>query len=133
MGPINLSAPIKSPRILASLENGTLLTCCDGSYNSIEHLGSNGWVFATHTTTLWHGAGPIDSHSKLVSSYRAEIGGLVNVFHILMPSYRYHIISGALNKLQKSTYVSIKDFLVPDYDLLNEGRVLLKQLNVVMG
>ncbi len=67
-----------------------------------------------------------------MSAYRAEKGGLVNIFHILLSICKYHGISGgsviiycdcktALNKLQRDTYGDIKDYLVPDYDLLNEG------------
>jgi hypothetical protein len=75
---------------------------------------------------LWHGAGPIDGHAKIVSAYRAETGGLINIFHILLSLCKYHGISGeliiiycvcksALNQLQRDKYGGVKDFLVPDY------------------
>lgn len=79
---------------------------------------------------------------KFVSAYRAEIDGLVNILHILLPICKFYGATGgsviiycncksAINKLQNTLYGSIKDFLFPDYDLLNEGCLLLKQLKDV--
>lgn len=47
----------------------------------------------------------------------------------------YHIFcdcQSALNQLWRNTYSGLKDFLAPDYDLLNEGRSLYKQLKEVI-
>ncbi len=140
MGPLNLTTQLPSSRIAESLlVNDALLACCDGSYSPNAKLGSHGWVFATSLHTVWRGAGPIDGHPRLVNPYRAEIGGLVNICHILLSVCKFHGISGgsmtiycdcksALNQLHRPNYGSIKDYLVPDYDLMNEGHSLYKQL-----
>lgn len=118
MGPINWSIPISSLQIAKALEENTLLTCCDGSYSPGKSLGSHGWVFAPPKTKLWRGAGPIDGHSRLVSAYRAEIGGFDNILHILLaisqfrgtsvgPVTIYCNCKSTINKLQKMTYGSI--------------------------
>jgi hypothetical protein len=79
-------------------------------------------------------------HEKM----RQPIGGLVNVLHILLAISQFHGFSGgsvtiycncksAINKLQKTTYGSIKDLMVPDYDLLQEGKILLKKIKGIVS
>jgi phosphoribosyl-AMP cyclohydrolase len=135
-------------QIIQSLRDGTLLTCCDGSHSPISKLSSMGWILATQHVTLWRGAGPVDGHPDLTNAYRAELGGFVAILHIVLSLCQYHKsfegsitiycdCQSAINRLQHTSYGSIKDYLVADYDLLHEGRTLLHRLksttNVVLS
>ncbi len=65
--------------------------------------------------------------------FYVSLCGLVIILHILLSICHFHGTSersvmiycdckSAINKLpKKQTYGSIKDYLVPDYDLLHEG------------
>ncbi len=81
----------------------------------------------------------MDGHPDFTSAYRAELGGFIAILHIILSVCTYHQLSGgtviiycdcqsAINRLQKQSYGSLKDFLVAAFDLLNEGRILLKCL-----
>jgi len=102
-------------------------------------MGSHGWIFATEQSTLWRGAGPVDGHPDLISPYKAELGGLVALLHLTLMICSFYNLSGgqivlycdclsAIKRLQQVTYGGIKDYTIPDFDLLHEGRLLLKKL-----
>jgi hypothetical protein len=75
--PLNRTTNIK---IATGIELETLVTCSDGSFDPETNRGSHGWVISDNTTTiLAHGSGPADGHPRLMSSYRAELGGLLAV------------------------------------------------------
>jgi hypothetical protein len=122
-----------------SIISGSLLACSDGSYSPLLKKGSHGWVLATEQKTIWRGAGPVDGHPELINPYRAELSCLISVFHILLTvCCSYNISSGAVmvycdclsavKHLNQSSILGLKGHLVPDYDLLNEGRDLLLKL-----
>jgi hypothetical protein len=85
------------------------------------------------------GAGPVDGHKDLTSIHRAELGGFVAILHIIISICTFHSVSGGsvtiygdylsvINKLQKTMYGCLQDYLVAKYDLLHEGRTLLSKL-----
>lgn len=125
--------------IAESIRDGSLLACCDGSYSPLTKLSSHGWVIANQTTVFWNGAGAVEGHKHLTGAYRAELGGFVSILHLLTSIYTFHqntegstIIYGdclsAINKLKRKSYGSLNDYLVANFDLLNEDRLLLDKL-----
>jgi hypothetical protein len=139
IGPLLGPVQEQGKSVAESIALGTLLVCSDGSYSSSLKKGSHGWIFATEQQTLWKGAGPVDGHPDMMNPYRAELGGLVSVLHILTTiSTHYKISSGeltvysnclsAIKHVQHSYKLGLTHHLAPDYDLLNEGRTLLNQL-----
>jgi hypothetical protein len=140
LGPIQNPVDEYGRHIAESLASGTLLACSDGSYSPITRKGSHGWVLATTESQLWKGAGPVDGHPELISPYRAELSGLVALLHVLNSvSTYFDVTSGeaiiycdclsAIRHLKPRMFGGLKDHLVPDYDLLNEGRNLLAKLS----
>lgn len=102
-------------------------------------LSSAGWILANQTVQFWRGAGPVDGHPDLTSTYRAELGGFVTILHIVFSTSEFHqLLEGnltiycdcqsAMNRLQKISYESLRDYLVEDFDLFHEGRTLLNRL-----
>jgi hypothetical protein len=81
--------------IATGIELETLVTCSDGSFDAETNKGSHGWVIATtDKQILAQGAGPTDDQPSSVSSYRAELGGLIAVLYTIfricertLPSY----------------------------------------------
>ncbi len=139
-----LVGPLTTPKvdgllIAESIKDGSLLACCDGSYSPVSKLSLHGWVIADQTSIFWNGAGPVDGHKHLTSAYRAELGGFVATLHILHSICTFYQITNgaviiygdclsAINKLQKKSYGSLKDYLVANFDLLNDRRILLEKL-----
>jgi hypothetical protein len=76
--------PRTSHGIATGIELETLVTCSDGSFNPDSGKGSLGWIVSTtDQKTLAKGAGPVDSHPSLVSSYQSELGGLIAVLYTI--------------------------------------------------
>jgi hypothetical protein len=128
--------------IATSIQEGSLLACCDGSYSPITKLSSHGWVLADQTNIFWRGAGPVDGHRNLTSAYRAELGGFVAILHILISICTFHQTTGgsiiiygdclsAIKKLQRKSYGGLNEYSVANFDLLNEGRILFNKLKTM--
>ena len=94
-------------------------------------MASQAWVFSDQTgRLLWGGAGPIDGHPDLITSYRTELGGIVTALFLLTEITEYLEIKsgkvtlfcdnqGALDNVfnehpNRGTY----PLLERDYDLL---------------
>jgi ribonuclease HI len=86
-------------------------------------------------------AGPSDIHKKLLSPYRAELSGLVaTLYFIHRACLLTNTTSGsatiycdcnkALRNILKPNYNGITDYLVPDSDLIQEAKYILKQLRI---
>ncbi len=130
--------------IADAIRESSFLAYCEGSYSPTTKLSSQGWVLAKQTTTLWKGAGPVDGHKDLSSTHRAELGGFVAILHILITICTFHSITdgniiiygdclSVINKIQRTTYGHLHDYLIANYDLLNKGRILLSKLkNVIL-
>jgi hypothetical protein len=108
----------------------------------ITKLSSHGWVLADQTNIFWRGAGPVDGHRNLTSAYRAELGGFVAILHILISICTFHQTTGgsvtiygdclsAIKKLQRKSYGGLNEYLVANFDLLNEGRHLFNKLKTM--
>jgi hypothetical protein len=63
------------------IELETLITCSDGCFDPQTKTGSHAWVLSdTDKTILAQESGPVDGHPTLISSCRAELGGLIAIF-----------------------------------------------------
>lgn len=78
----------------------------------------------------------------LTSVYRAELGGFVAIPHILISICTFHQTMGGsvtiygdcpstVNKLQWKSYGGLNEYLVANFDLLNEGRILFNKLKTM--
>ena len=125
------------------LESGNLLACSDGSFSRSGGTGSHAWVFSTNVgKILFSGAGPIDCHPDLLSSYRPEVGGLVGVLYILYSVVcTFSIAKGAVtiycdnksaleNVFDTNLKRGIYPLLAVDYDLLQVARELRSKLPI---
>ncbi len=67
-------------KIATGMELETLMTCSDGSNDPVLQTGSHGWIISTtDKDVLAQGAGPTDGNPSTLSSYRAELGGLLAI------------------------------------------------------
>ena len=72
-----------------------LVACSDGAYDQSSSVASHGWVFGSGTLEIQQatGAGPVDGHPKFLSSYRAELSGIVTVLYLTHRICEYYKIN----------------------------------------
>jgi hypothetical protein len=87
------------------LKQDSLVACSDGAYDKGEGIASHGWVFASQAVEIVQasGAGPADGHSKLLSSYRAELGGLLTVIYLTYRISQYYQTPAGTMKVTVTT------------------------------
>ena len=112
-------------------EDTELLGCSDGSYDPDEGHCYHGWIFASEIRqAIVEGSGPGHGLPDLLSSYRAELGGLLALVYMVYRISSYHAITAGSfrfycdNKLALSKAVSaaprgIAPFVTYDYDLIH--------------
>jgi hypothetical protein len=130
--------------IATGLELETLVTCSDGSFVPDKKLGSHGWIISTtDKATLAQGAGPTDGHPNSMSSYRAELGGLITILYIIYRicshydvdsgKAKYHCDNkGVIKNVFSTSTPTISQFLHTDYDLVVIAKRLLRLLPVTI-
>jgi hypothetical protein len=85
--------------IATELQEEKLVVCSDGSFDPQTSLSSHGVVYASNILqqTIATVSGPVDGHPSLLTSYRAELSGIVAVLYL---TYRicqyYQVTSGAM-------------------------------------
>ncbi len=109
----------------------TLVTCCDGSFDPHKKTGSHGWVASnTDKLILAKGSGPADGHPSLMSSYRAELGGLIVILYMIYRICQYHQVTlgkikyhcdnkGVITNVFSTKSTTITQYLHADYDSEN--------------
>ena len=145
VGPFTAPSELEFLTLSESLSKGELLGCSDGSFSKGSGTGSHAWVFATNDETiLFKGAGPIDCHPDLLSSYRPEVGGLLVLLFIIHSLVgTFELTEGAVvvycdnksaleNVFNKDLKRGIYPLLQPDYDLLQLARALHSTLPVTV-
>jgi hypothetical protein len=81
-------------------------------------------------------AGPLDGHPKLVTSYRAELSGLVALLYVVYRVCQFYAVEAGAMKIYcdnkgalKNTFKSIKAGITPyfriDHDLIEVARALI--------
>ena len=120
-----------------------LLGCTDGSF--VEGNGNcyHGWVLASETRrTIVEGSGPGHGCPSLLSSYRAELGGLLALVYIVYRISTFHKVDSgklrlhcdnrsALNKAVSPAPLGITPFLSSDYDLIDLVRLYFGLLPII--
>lgn len=113
------------------IEQQTLLACSNDSHNPSRGLSSHGWIFSNNLPeSIVSVVGPVDGNPSLLTSYRAELSGILAVLYDIhrVCSY-YHIQKGSVqcycdnlgaarNSYWKPT-PGILPFLTSDYDILH--------------
>jgi hypothetical protein len=101
--------------IAHELEQDTLVTCSDGVYDKIKSVASRGWVFASSLLEmeLAKGSGPVDGHPVLLSSYRAELSGIVSLLYILYRICQHYSITSIKVKIFCDNKDALKNSFAP--------------------
>ncbi len=108
-------------------------------------MASHGWVLASNLleTQLASGAGPVDGHPRLLTSYRAELSGILAILYITYRvslhfrpiKGRFHLFcdnKGALSKAFHSIKAGVTPYLNMDHDLIELIRYLLDILPITI-
>jgi len=123
--------------IREAITTNALITCSDGSYCPQTHYGSHGWVFNNQNgEKLYLGSGPADGHPSMMSSSRAELGGILASLYIIhrICSYFYIVTGqavlycdnkGAISRAFQQQPFGIIPFLTTDYDLIHLAQTLV--------
>jgi hypothetical protein len=113
------------------IEQKTLLACSYGSHDPSQGLSSHGWIFSSNILlSIVSGVGPVDGHPSLLSSYQAELSGILAVLYIILRvCFYYHIQQelvqcycdnmGAVCNSYRRPIPGILPFLASDYDILH--------------
>lgn len=126
--------------IAEEISKHSLLACSNGSCSL--GAGSLGWVFSMSTgQILSQGAGPVDGHPDLVTSYRSETTSMVALLYIMHQIYaHYSLITGSVNCFCDSNgalcsmygihKTGIAPFLRSDFDVVTLAHFLLDTITV---
>ena len=124
-------------KIATGIELETLITCSDGSFNPQTKKGSHGWVLSdVDKSIMAQGSGPADGHPDLMSSYRAELGGLIAILYtiyricqyqqVTSGKFKYHCDNkGVITNVFSHKPTTITQFLQADYDLVQIAKTLV--------
>jgi len=107
---------------------------------------SHGSVYACDLLqeTLACGSGPVDGHPALVTSYRAELSGIVAVLYTVYHICQYYHVTtravmlfcdnkGALRNAFKPIKPGITPYFNMDHDLVEVAQSLIKLLPIVIA
>jgi ribonuclease HI len=123
--------------IASSIQKGTLIACCDGSFDPITRRAAYGLVLADsedkiHLLKL---RGPCVGHANGQSAIRAELISITASTYLLLSLLsKFGVTGGSLSlyndcskalKLINQQGHKFKRFLINDYDLINEIRTTL--------
>jgi len=113
------------------IQRNTLVACSNGSHDPSNSLSSHAWIFSSNIPhDIAYGAGPVNGHPSLQSSYRAELSGILAVLYIIHRVCLYYDISmgaaqcycdnkGTIRSSYSRPHPGILPFLTSDYDLLH--------------
>ena len=141
LGPLPALTDATLANIGVYIEEGSLLTCSDGSTDVEQGTSCQAWVFSDKDGhVLWGGAGPIDGDPAKVTSYRSELGGITSILFLLSQVIEHlEIKSGSVtlycdnqgalsNVFDEYPKRGIFPLLERDYDLLGAARALWRTL-----
>jgi hypothetical protein len=125
-------------------EESELLGCTDGSYVEAEDQCYQGWIVASDASrTIAEGSGAGHGHPNVLSSYRAELSGILALLYLVYRISSYHGITAgairvycdnksALSKTVKVAPLGITPFLTTDYDLIHLIRIYVSLLPITL-
>jgi hypothetical protein len=132
--------------IAGELQDETLVACSDGVSDPSRAIASYGTVFASSLIEqrVASTVGPVDGHPNLVTSYRAELSGIIATLYLVYGVCQYyHITEGAMTLYcdskgaLKSAFHPIKAGITPyfktDHDLIEVAKALLTLIPIVIS
>jgi ribonuclease HI len=131
--------------IAEELQDKTLEVCSDGACDETQALSSHGVVFASGLSheKVASVAGPVDGHPKMVTSYRAELSGIVAALYIIYRVCQHHQVNagamtlywdnkGALMNAFQPIPAGITPYFHTDHDLVELAQSLLQILPIIV-
>jgi len=132
--------------IAMEIQEEQLVACSDGACNINTSKASHGSVYASNLLqqTIATASGPVDGNPSLVTSYRAELSGIVAVLYTINRICEYyHVTSGTMtlycdNKgALKHAFTPIRPGITPyfktDHDLLEVTQSLLQLIPITIA
>ena len=143
LGPVSGITDATIEAIGVYIQEGSLLTCSDGSHEPETDSACQAWLFSDqYGHLLWSGAGPTDGNPDMLSSYRSELAGITTILFLLREITNYLEITtgsailycdnmGAVeNVFEEYPKRGIYPLLERDYDLLGAARKLWRELPI---
>jgi ribonuclease HI len=132
--------------IATELTEKTLVVCSDGACDTSQAVSSYATVLASGLlqSQLATVVGPVDGHPALVTSYRAELSGIIaTLYNIYRICSYYHIVEGGMtlycdNKgALRNAFKQIKPGATPyfntDHDLIEVAQALITLIPIVIS
>lgn len=132
--------------IAQEITDKTLIACSDGACDTSLAVASYGTVFASNLLRQQLAAivGPVDGHPNLLTSYRAELSGIIATLYIVYRICQHYNIEegsmilycdnkGALGKAFKDIKPGITPYFTTDHDLIELARALITITPVIIG
>jgi len=124
-----------------AIQDKSLIICSDEAHCPSDGSGSHAWIFHNLSGEIAIGAGPMDGHPSLTSSYRAELGGILVSLYLIYKVCQYYRIEhgqaqlfcdnrGAISKAFQHSTLGITPFLTTDFDLLHLIQQLIQALPI---
>jgi ribonuclease HI len=126
----------------------TFAVCSDGACDTSRAKASHGVVFASELLQqqVAVNTGPVDGHPDLVTSYRAELSGIVATLYAADRIYQFHNISAGAMKLYcdnkgdkgalTNAFKPIKHGIMPyfrtDHDMIEVTQSLIRLIPIVI-
>ncbi len=131
--------------IAQELTEKTLLACSDGACDPVRAVSSHGVVFSSSLMKqrISSMVGPIDGHPDLVTSYRAELSGIVATLYLIYRLCQFYKISegamtlycdnkAALANAFKTIKPGITPYLTTDHDLVELAQALIHIIPIMI-
>jgi ribonuclease HI len=131
--------------IAMEIQEKTLSVCSDGACDSQLNITSFAVVFASSLLqqTITTAVGPVDGYPSLVTSYRAELSGIIACLYIIHRICHYYQIEsgsctlycdnkGALRNTFRPIRPGITPYLRTDHDLVEIAQSLLTILSMAI-
>jgi len=135
----------ESIAIATEIKERTLVVCSDGACDNSNSKASHGVVFASELLqqTVASCAGPVDGHPSLVTSYQAELSGIVATLYRVYRICQFYNITtgamklycdnkGALTNAFKPIRPGITPYLNTDHDMIEVTQSLIKLIPIVI-
>jgi ribonuclease HI len=132
--------------IANELQGKTLIACSDGACDTSSAVSSYGTVFASNLLQqqLSSVVGPVDGHPVLLTSYRAELSGIIATLYLVYRLCQYYQITegamtlycdnkGAPNNAFKGIKPGITPYFNTDHDLIDLAQALLTLIPIVVS
>jgi len=132
--------------IAAEIEEKTLVACSDGACDTIQAVSSYATVFASGLLRrkITSAVGPVDGHPSLVTSYRAEMSGILATLYLVYRICDYYKVTegamtlycdnrGALKNAFSPIKAGITPYFNTDHDLVEVAQALLLLIPVAIS